>query len=382
MRALRFIIPLLLVLVLIWIGVWWYAQSQLVGSFQREEAKLREAGWTITHGPITRGSSPLAASATVSNLQLTLPGAPGVRLIIDVPSLNERIDATAPFTVAVNLSHHLTIHSPTGTQIAIDADLIEYHFHLSDSDFLPNAKHVLLGGNARINNLRASVANSNFPIITIGAIRARTRLNPDADATETAVHLNESFSNIAVSPMFVTLIHLPFNGEIEKYTIAMTISGPDLKSILTRSNAGPVAANPDPSAAIDHQLTTIGALLRPWASHHGHGTLAVGLIIGPLHTKLNTAFRFDQALQPEGTGTVTATGLTRFMAAIAASQPRFANGLAAATAATAPYMVKGADGHQKLNIALALKNRSLSLNGKPITTFPVINWPAAASATP
>ncbi|GAA5266083.1 hypothetical protein ACOSOMT5_P2510 [Acidiphilium sp. MT5] len=380
MRALRFILPLLLVFALIWIGIWWYAQSQLVVGFQREEAKLREAGWTITHGPITRGSSPLAASATVPNLKLTLPGAPGTRPTIDLPSFNERIDATSPFTVAMNLPHHFTVHAANGTQIAIDADLIEDNLYISGHDFMPNAKRVLIGGSVRINNLRASVANSNFPIVTIGAIRTHMRLNQDADATETAVRLNESFSNIAVSPMFVTLIHLPFNGEIEKYTTALTVSGPDLKPILTGQIAAPVTANSDPNTAFAHQLAAIGALLRPWASHGGHGTLAVGLIIGPLNAKIDTAFTFDHALQPEGTGTVSATGLHAFFADIATAQPRFANGLAAATAATAPYMVKGADGHQKLSIALALKNRSLSLNGKPTTTFPLVNWPPAASA--
>ncbi len=381
MRALRFILPLLLVLALIWIGIWWYAQSQLIVGFQHEEAKLREAGWTITHGPITRGSSPLAASATVANLQLTIPGAPGTRPTIDLPSFNERIDATSPFTVAVNLPHHFTVHAANGTQIAIDADLIEDHLDLSGRDFLPNAKRVLIGGNLRINNLRASVANSNFPIVTIGAIRTHMRLNPDADATETAVRINETFSNIAVSPMFVTLIHLPFNGEIEKYTIAMTISGPDLKPILTGQISAPMAPNSDPNTALAQQLTAIGALLRPWASQGGHGTLAVGLIIGPLNAKVDTAFKFDPALQPEGTGTVTATGLHAFFTDIAAAQPRLANGLAAATAATAPYMVKAANGQQKLSIALALKNRSLSLNGKPTTTLPVVNWPPAASVS-
>lgn len=381
MRALRLILPFLLLLVLIWLGFWWYAQSQLVVGFHREEAKLREAGWTVSHGAIERGHSPLVARMSVSNLDLTPPGAPGARPTIDFPTVGAHIDITTPFTCDVELPHHFSIHSAQGNEIALDADVIKDDFRFDPDAVLRRTKFPFRGGTAHVSNLRVSIASSHFPIMTIGALDAQVTFNPKADANATSMSVRETFSNIAVSPLFVTLVHLPFNGRINQYCIAVKFTGPDFSQALDSLGTPPPMPASDPTAQLNAQLAELGARLRPWASHGGHGTFAVGLVIGPLDANLHGAFKFDQALQPEGTGTVTATGLPAFLSAIGTAQPRFANALAGATAAAAPFMVKGPDGHQKLDIALAVRNRALTLNGKPAATLPEINWPPAAPAT-
>lgn len=378
MRALRLILPLILLLVLIWLGFWWYAQSQLVVGFHHAETKLREAGWTVSHGAIERGHSPLVAHMRVVNLQLTPPGAPGARPTIDFPTLGARVAITSPFTCAVDLPHHLSIHTAQGNEIAFDADRITQHFRIDPNAVLHRSKLPFRGGSLHVRALRISVASSNFPILTIGTIDAHTVLHPKADANATSLSLHETLSDIAVSPLFVTLVHLPFNGRISQYSIALKLSGPDLLQSLNSISTPPPMPAADQGAQLNAQLVELGTQLRPWANQGGHGTFAVGLVIGPLDAKLHGAFKFDQTLQPEGTASLTATGLPAFLSAIGTAQPRFANALAAATAATTPFMVKGPGGHQKLDIALVLKNRALTLNGKPGATLPEINWPPAA----
>lgn len=380
MRALRIILPLILLIILFWLGLWWYAQSQLVASVHRAEAKLRETGWTITHGPITRGSSPLVAQAIVPNLVIMPPGAPGTRPTISFPRVTTRINFNAPFTVALDFPHHFAISAPGGSQISVKADVFTFDYRLDPNALLQSAPDPLRAASTRITHLQASVGGSNFPIFTIGAVTSHLANDPHADDQDTALKIDETIKNIAVSPIFVTLAGLPFGGQIKQIRFKLTASGPDFPDLFNPATVAPATTNPNPLAQSTAQLDAFAAQLRPWASHGGHGRFALSLVIGPLHAKLRTAFNFDHALQPAGHGLVHGTGLTAFFTAITAAQPRFAGAIAAATTAVTPFMTKAPDGHQTLHIVLAVQHRVLTLNGKPATTLPPITWPPAADA--
>ncbi len=380
MRALRVILLFIIVLLLIWIGLWWYAQSQLVVSVHREETTLRQTGWTITHGPITSGHSPLAARVTVPNLVLMPPGAPGTRPTIDFPQVSSQISATDPFTVALDLPHQFTVSAPGGSQIVIKADAIAVHYHFTPNAILKHTPDAVRGASTRIKNLQASVGGSNFPIFTIGTLSSQLTNHPHADGSDTALNFNETIKNIAISPIFVTLAGLPFGGQIKQLTIKLTASGPDFPNLFTAATLPPATTGANPLTQSTAQLDAFAARLRPWASHGGHGRLALALRVGPLDAKLNTAFKFDSTLQPQGHGLLNATGLTAFFTAISTAQPRFAGAIAAATTATAPFMTTASNGHHTLHIVLALRHRNLTLNGKPATTLPLINWSPASVA--
>lgn len=381
MRALRGILLLILILGLIWIGLWWYAQSQLVISIHRAETKLRETGWTINHGPIISGHSPLAARVTVPNLVIMPPGAPGTRAIINFPQVSSQIRVTAPFTVALDLPRHFTVSVPGGSQIAIKADAFAIHYHFSPNAILQHKSDAVRGASTRIRDLQASVGGSNFPIFTIGAINSRATNHPHAESRDTALRFNETIKNIAVSPIFVTLAGLPFSGQIKQLTIKFTASGPDFPNLFDPATLPPATTNgANPLTQSAAEIDAFAAHLRPWASHGGHGHLDLVLRVGPLDAKLNTGFTFDSSLQPQGHGLLNATGLTAFFTAISTAQPRFTGVIAAATTATAPFMTTASNGHHMLHIALTLRHRNLALNGKPAITLPLINWPRASVA--
>ena len=98
--VLRFLLVLILVLVIAWLGVWWYAQGRMESGFTNWAAQLATQGWKIGYSSESRGSSPARATLTLTNLTLSPPPDPsGHTATITLPSATMRIEALDPLVL-------------------------------------------------------------------------------------------------------------------------------------------------------------------------------------------------------------------------------------------------------------------------------------------
>src|SRR5271168_3253371 len=117
MRAI--IRPLLAIVVVVgiaWLGLRWYALTQLQAGFINWANGLAANGDVqVSYDSIERGGSPLAATVTVNDLRLlvqTSPAAPP--LAITLPAFAMEIDAAAPLLLHFNLPNHINLNTSRG----------------------------------------------------------------------------------------------------------------------------------------------------------------------------------------------------------------------------------------------------------------------------
>lgn len=96
---------------------------------------------------------------------------------------------------------------------------------------------------------------------------------------------------------------------------------------------------------------------------------------GPLALSGNATVALDRDLQPEGAGTVTATGLSDAVA-ILIRDGRIPADRALMARTTAKALEKpGADGRPQATFGLSLQNRAVSFGPVPLLAVPRIEWP-------
>ncbi len=375
-RFSRLAIASTLLVVVLWAGLWWSAENCLIDAFQQQVSWMRQDGWRVTHGPITRGWSPLAARIEIKDLALHTPGGQRHSLAIDLPRLGVLIRPFSPFTIVTKLPRLWHISTPDGIGIDLTFGSITGLYHIDPSIVFSHSYKLALSGKTAASDIRINSASSNFLLLRIASFHEYFRANPAAGANGTAYRLRGGMTGIAISQFFVDLLHLPFDGSMRSLNCDLEMSGPNFTI-------------PHPASILGQSVPLNPAILwrefapqyKSWAVGGGHGSLSLSVAIGPLEAQVNGSVRFDRDLQPVAHGHIRAVGLGAFLAAIA-TQGQLAEDLTSQLATNAaPYMFKGAGGAQQLAVDFLFRKGVLSANGAPVETFPALPWPNGQSAT-
>ncbi|MDD2876767.1 MAG: DUF2125 domain-containing protein [Acidiphilium sp.] len=378
----RFLVLLLGGLAIAYLGAWWYVQGRLGVAFRAQEQTLRQAGWTISHGATAEGNSPLAATFTVADLTFTPPdqGLPTPKTTL--PTLVLKIRPTAPFTLDVGLPLAWRVTTPQGPAFTVQFAAIHDRYNFDPNAVFDHAPDPLRAGMVAFTDMRVDSADTNFTLVSVKSFTADGTRNPQAGTSATAMTMHESLTGLALSPIFVTLGHLPFEGKLAALRLDLDLSGPPLPSLAQTTIAPhPVELVPNSLAgvAVWQQL---GPAIHAWAKAGGHGSYAIALSFGPLDAHEHGQFGFDRAVQPTGKATLTAEGVGEFLGDVANAYPATVNFISNITAQTAPYMAKTPAGIERLTIDFGLANGVLTANGKKAIDVPPITWPAETSTAP
>jgi hypothetical protein len=374
MRGLfRFLILLIVVLAIAYLGAWWYVQGRMAEAFRAQEQILRQAGWTVSHGATTRGTSPLAATFSVADLAVTPPATGMATPRITLPNIMMRARITAPFTLDVVLPLAWQIEMSQGPAFTLKFATISDHYNFDPNALFNHAPDPLRQADWNFTGMRMDSANTNFTLISVASFAGLLTRNPHADKNSTALTVHETLTGLALSPIFVTLGHLPFDGKLGALGIDAVLSGPQLAPV----DAGTMPG--DELAA----WQTIGPVIHDWAQAGGHGSFDLMVELGPLNAKTHGNFGFDSSVQPDGKATLVADGVGAFLGDIATAYPAAVGMISVLTAQTAPYMSKGAANAQRLTVDFGLAGGVLTANGKNAATVPPVVWPiATAKAAP
>lgn len=379
--VLRFLILLIVVLAIAYVGAWWYVQGRMAMAFRAQEHMLRQAGWTVSHGATARGSSPLAATYSVTDLTLSPPdrGLPTPK--ITLPSFVMRAKITSPFTLDIGLPLAWHVAMSQGPAFTLQFTTISDQYHFDPNALLDHAPDPLRSGTLNFTGMRIDSADTNFTLISLASLHTDFTRNPAAGRSDTAFTVHETLTGLALSPIFVTLAHLPFDGKLASLQLGADFSGPQLppfaQSVLTPQTAG-VTTNPDAAIAAWQQL---GPAVHDWAKGGGHGDFTLAVDLGPLKAHTHGSFGFDTTVQPAGKATLVADGVGAFLGDIANAYPAAVGMISALSAQTAPYMSKAPSDAQRLTVNFALAGGVLTANGKKAADVPPLVWPAPA-ATP
>ncbi len=108
------------VVVIAWLGLWWYAQRELQAGFTNWANGLASGGDVqVSYDSIEHSGSPLVAMVTVNNLRVEVQPSPAAApLVITLPAFAMEIDATAPLLLHFDLPNRINIGADRGDFVA------------------------------------------------------------------------------------------------------------------------------------------------------------------------------------------------------------------------------------------------------------------------
>ena len=374
MRAIiKFLLSLVLVLVIVWVGLWWYAQGRLQDGFQNWADTQAASGWKITDSGITRGTSPMHAVVTIGNLTLTPPAdATGETGTISLPSLALRIDALNPLVFHTDLPNKISVAIGQSVDLAINTSSIAVSENLDSNALFNKAVYPFRGGDFSAGNVDILASQGSLLVLHIDSISSHADLNLAAGAGATAVATNTSFNGLSLSPLLTKVAQIPFNGQVSNFSLGLTLSGP-LPADLTALAAQIRAIDPHDQAA---QAKVIIPAIRKWASQGGTGSTTIGLTVGPTTAKADAAVKFDANVQPSGTADLSANHLDELTGAITNAYPQVQDTISQAEAQLSPYLTTTSTGGQTLVMNLVYGPPGITINGQKVADMPPVNWDA------
>jgi hypothetical protein len=375
---LKFLLGLILVLVIAWLGLWWYAQGRLQAGFQNWADTQATSGWKIADTGITRGNSPMQALITVSNLTLTPPpvSPSGETATITLPSFGMHIDALNPLVFHIDLPSDISVAAGPNVDFAIKTASIAITESLDPNALFNKTAYPFRGGDFSASNMDILASDGSLLVLHIDSITGHEDLNLGAGAAETALASTTSFTGLALSPLLTKVAQIPFNGQIQAFSTSVKLSGPvpaDLSGLAVQFRTAT-----DPAA----QYKLLIPVVQKWASQGGTGAIGLGLTIGPSTAKLDANVKFDANVQPSGTANLSADHLDQFTGAITNAYPQVQDTVSQAEAQLTPYLTTTSAGGQTLGMAVTYGPPGITINGKKVADMPPVDWTALENPPP
>jgi hypothetical protein len=360
------------VLAIAWVGLWWYAEGRLQNGFEAWADSQAAAGWKISYTALRRGTSPMQALVTVSNLTLTPPAdAAGQTGTITLPGMALRIDALNPLVFHTDLPNKISVAVGDNIGLAINTSSIALSENLDPNALFNKAVYPFRGGDFSAGNVDVLASEGSLLVLHIDSITSHADLNLAAGSADTAMASTTSFSGIALSPLFTKVAQIPFNGQVSNLSLGLILSGPvpdDMHGLVAQINAATA------SGGVVGQQKVIIPVIRKWASQGGSGSLNLGLTIGPSTAKANAAVKFDANLQPSGTAGLSADHLDEFTAALTSAYPQVQDSISQAEAQLTPYLTTTTAGGQTLGMNATYGPPGITINGTKVADMPPVNW--------
>jgi hypothetical protein len=324
----------------------------------------------VGYDSLTRGTSPLAATVTVTNLQLIVQAHPtDTPFSLTLPSFTMRIDAADPLVQHFDLPPQVNISGARG-QGAITFGSVDVAETINPMSLFKKHVSPFRGTDATASNINLLASSGSLLVLHADNYTLHGTVNEAAGAGQSAFASTTSLDGLAISPLLTRLASIPFDGKIAHLGMTANVFGPlpaNWQDVLTQLNAGPMTP-------ADRKLLVQAA--HDWAAHGGSATGSVSLVVGPSTLNADGALKFDAAAQPAGTANVTADHLDAFTGAITNAYPQVQDEVNSFQARLSPYLSSTPTGGQTLTLHVTYGNGAVNVNGKQTATLPPVDWTA------
>jgi len=380
-KVVRFVLAVLIFLIAAWLGLWWYAEGRMqagINNWAEQMAANGNGNVKVSYDSLTRGTSPLAATVALTNLQVTAQANPAQTPIsVTLPSLALRVDALDPLVLHVDWPQQLNLVT-SRANVAITFGSIWQTARIDP--------HALVAGEANpfsTNDMAASnisvLASGSLLVLHLDDVAVHNVMDRTAGAGQTAISSTETMDGIALSPLFARLASVPFGGRIAHLALSLDLSGPvppdAWQGLITQLNALPAGDKADRRKLVVHAV-------HDWAAQGGSAKGAVNLVLGPSTLDAAGAVKFDANAQPSGTGDATANHLDAFSAAITRSYPQLQGPISGIEAELSPYLSSTDAGGQTLTVHATYGAGAVNINGQKVSDLPPLNWATLANPPP
>lgn len=373
--VLKFLLTLILVCLIAWIGLWWYAQGRIQTAFTNWADQQATHGITIAYSSLTRGTSPLRALVTVNGLTITFPPtANGSVPVVTLPSVGLRIEVASPTVFNVDLPDKMTINAGGNLDLAVNFGSVALTENLDPNALFQKSVYPFRGGDFDATSIDFLASSGSLLLLHVDTIVSHADINLGAGSAQPALDESVTLSGMALSPLMTRIASIPFDGRINQLNFTLDLSGPVPPGVFSLAQQMR-AAQYDPKA----QQKIAIPIIHQWASGGGSGSFATTLAIGPSTANAGASLKFDANLQPTGTANLTANHLDAFTAAITNSYPQIGPTIAQAEAQLTPYISSSPSGGQTLTIAATFGNGAVNINGTKVAPLPPLDWDTMGS---
>ena len=371
---------LAVLILLVWLGVWLYAEMRLKQLVAAEINRANASGTAqISYDKLTTSDSPLVASVALVNASwVSQPGGSAPAITVRAAKIGMHVDLLSPMLLHVDIPPSIAIVTPeaTGVLTFAVADIKE---NLSPSLWTGNTDNPITGGDARFAGINLLASNGSLQVARIDSLVLHEALNAKAGPSETAMSLKETMNHFQLSPIIARLINLPFNGQIAYLSLSTQLSGPfDWQSIANQTTSLPS------SGAREHFMLQS---LHQWALAGGSAQGKLTLILGPSTFRAGGSVIFDSTAQPSGSAELNANHLDQFTAAIISAYPGLQGWVSQFEARFSPYLTTTQAGGQVLAVNTVYGKDGVTTNGQKTGDMPPLDWnmllnPPPAPPTP
>jgi Uncharacterized protein conserved in bacteria (DUF2125) len=380
MRAiLKPLAAIVLVVVIAWLGLWWYAQRELQAGFTNWANGLSSSGDVqVSYDSTERSGSPLVAMLTVNNLRVDVQPSPAAApLVITLPAFAMEIDAAAPLLLHFDLPNRINIGADRGDFVLTFGRIAQTE-RLDLAALLRREPAPFSAMDMQARNIDLLASSGSLMVLHADSYQARGTFNRQAGAGQSAFATSGALENIAVSPLLARIASIPFDGRIAHLGWNLNINGPepaDWNTLAARYRAVPTDDD-------DGRVRVIARALHDWAAHGGTGAGGVDLAIGPSTLHATGDVAFDARVQPQGHTSLIADHLDAFTAAIVAAYPQVQDTVSAMEARLSPYLSSTPQGGQTLTFKTTYGNGAVMVNGRKVGSLPPVNWSQLETAPP
>ena len=363
----KWLAGLVILVVLVWLGVWLYAEMRLKQLVAAEIGRVNASGTAqISYDKLTTSHSPLVASVALANPSWTSqPGSSAPPITVSAASIGAHVDLANPLILHVDmpLSIAVTTAKASGAITFATAYVTE---QLSSSVWLGNMDNPITGGDARFEGINLLASNGSLRVAQIGTLALRQTADAKAGPGQTALALDETMSDFRLAPIIARLINLPFGGQIAHLAVSASLSGPlDWPSIAKQAATIPPG---------DARHKFVMETLHKWALAGGSGQGKLDVTLGPSRFTADGSVTFDKAAQPSGTTDLTANHLDQFTAGLTASYPGLQDWASQLQARLSPYLSTTQDGGQVLAMHTVYGKNGILVNGQKTGDLPPLDW--------
>lgn len=358
---------LIILLVLVWLGGWFYAEMHLKQTLEARIDQINASGkQQLLYRQMVTSASPFVASVALVDPQLkVMPTADTPLTTVSAARIGAHIDLLHPLTMHMDLPLRLDISSSGNTGVLSFASASSTET-LKPSVWLGDFSNPVAAADAKFTGINLLASGGSLQVFWIGSLTLHDNLNAEATTSQTALYVQSDIQDFRISPLFTKLLNLPFNGQIARFSASLTLSGP--------LNWQQVVEKQASMTNLDEKEHFLLQTAHDWAKAGGHGQGSESLDIGPSFMQANYNIAFDQQVQPKGMIEVTASHLDAFAKAVANSYPQFQDEISQINDALSPYLSNTAQDGVALKINAAYGQNGVFINGRRMEDMPSVDW--------
>jgi hypothetical protein len=370
---------LVVILVAAWLGLWWYAQGRLEGGITGWASRASGQGDVQIHyDSLTRGSSPLAATVTLTNLRITVQAAgAAIPVTMILPSFAMRIDATEPMVVHYDLPTQINFNAAQGSAEVTFGTIISAMQLDPQAMFNANV-YPFRGGELTAGNISLLASEGSLLVLHANTFGLHASISPPDNAGNVTFVEDYMLDDVALSPLMTKIFSVPFGGQISHLGMTLNLIGPGpqfWQDMMAQLDALPV----DDLAGRKKILLQN---VQKWAANSGSASGSANLVLGPTTLDAAGSVSFDKTEQPSGKADLTANHLDALTTAITNAYPQTQDDISMAQAMLSSYLSSDTTNGQTLNIHLTYGSGTININGQKIADMPPLNWQTLENPPP